>query len=94
MHDHVVAAVLHLAQQSISNTPPWAKSLKALLSWGIWMATFACIVGVLIVGARMAILHSRGEAAQHLAGLFWVLFGGVLVAGAAALMSAVGLMSL
>jgi hypothetical protein len=92
MHEHFLAAVLQLAGgPSVTPAPPpFGSDLQKLLSWASWMASGACTLGVLIVAGTMALRHQRGEAGQHMAGLFWVLFGLILIASSTALVGAFG----
>jgi hypothetical protein len=88
MRDHILAAVLQVAgapNPGTGTAPPGSAQLLTILQWIAWIATAACVVGVLMVAATMAIRHQRGEGGQHLAGLGWVLVGCVLIGTASAL---------
>lgn len=63
--------------------PPGTQGLSTLLNWGMWLVTFAGIVGVLIAAGSMMLSHRRGEGAEQAAKLGWVL-GGCCVAAASA----------
>jgi hypothetical protein len=65
--------------------PPGTEGLTTLLSWGMWLVTFAGIVGVLISAGSMMLAHRRGEGGEQAARLGWVL-GGCCVAAAGASM--------
>ena len=62
--------------------PPGTEGLTTLLNWGMWVVTFAGIVGVLIAAGSMMISHRRGEGGEQAAKLGWVM-GGCCVAAAA-----------
>jgi hypothetical protein len=90
MRDHILAAVLHRAGlpggiNPNPATPPFGADLNTILQWIAWVATAACVVGILIVAATMAIRHQRGEGGQHVSGLGWVLAGCILIGTATAL---------
>lgn len=97
MHNHILAAVLHLAGvpnpgtgtvpggTCIPNQPCLKDELNTILSWIAWIATAACVVGILTVGGTMAMQHQRGRASEHMAGLMWVLLGCILIGTASSL---------
>ena len=58
-----------------------------LLGWVLWLATAACVVGVLVTGARMAIAY-RGGGDANVAQLGWVLLGCVLIGTATSIVNA------
>ena len=62
--------------------PPGTEGLTTLLNWGMWVITFAGIVGVLIAAGSMMLAHRRGEGGEQASRLGWVL-GGCCVAAAA-----------
>ena len=43
--------------------PPGTEGLTTLLNWGMWLVTFAGIVGVLISAGSMMLAHRRGQEA-------------------------------
>jgi hypothetical protein len=61
--------------------PPFGAQLKQLAGWLLWIATLACVAGVIITGARMAIAF-RGGGDANVVQLAWVLFACILVGGA------------
>jgi hypothetical protein len=85
MRNHILAAVLQVPNVGTGTTPPFGADLLTILKWIAWVATAACVLGILIVAATMAIRHQRGEGGQHLAGLGWVLLGCILIGTASAL---------
>ena len=61
--------------------PPGTEGLSTILSWGMWLITFAGIVGVLIAAGSMMLSHRRGEGGEQASKLGWVM-GGCVVAAA------------
>jgi len=87
MFDRILAGLLRPASvpdPGIGQLPGGAfgNDLNTLLSWIAGIATACCLVGILSVGASMALSHQRGQASQHLVGLMWVLVGCMLIASA------------
>lgn len=95
MHDFVLAAVLHVAgcpagqdlcpgKGSIPSGV-FGTDLARILGWVAWIATAACVVGILSVGATMAVQHQRGRTSEHMTGLLWVLVGCILIGAGSSL---------
>ena len=61
--------------------PPGTEGLTTLLNWGMWLVTFAGIIGVLIAAGSMMLSHRRGEGGEQASKLGWVM-GGCCVAAA------------
>ena len=77
--------------QPTPTAPPGSEEFLKVLSWGSWGVSIACIAGVLIVAATMAVKHHRGEGGgEHLGKLGWVLLATVLGATAGPLVTALG----
>ncbi|SFL26972.1 hypothetical protein [Geodermatophilus ruber] len=68
--------------------PPGAEGIATIVQWVAWTVLAVCVVGVLLVGARMALAHRRGEGAEHALSLAYVLGGAVLVGSASGLIAA------
>jgi hypothetical protein len=68
--------------------PPGAEGIITIVQWVAWTVLAVCVLGVLLVGARMALAHRRGEGADHAVGLAYVLGGAVLVGSASGLIAA------
>ncbi|GAA0710896.1 hypothetical protein Drose_24895 [Dactylosporangium roseum] len=66
---------------------PFEGKIQQLMGWVYWIATAACVVGVIITGAKMAISWRGGNDA-NVAQLGWVLFGCILVGGAVNIVNA------
>lgn len=69
--------------------PPGFEKIELLLKWVAWIVFAMCVMGILIVSGRMAIMHQRGQGGEHAAGLGWVM-GACVLAGVAS--SLVGLL--
>jgi hypothetical protein len=68
--------------------PPGADKLVTILGWVAWIVILACVGGILVTAARMALAHQRHESSQHVASLGWVMGACILVGSAATLVQA------
>jgi hypothetical protein len=68
--------------------PPGAEGIATLVQWVAWTVLALCVVGVLMISARMALAHRRGDVAEHATGLALVLGAAVLVGSASGLVAA------
>jgi hypothetical protein len=68
--------------------PPGSEGIVTIVQWVAWTVLAVCVVGVLLVGARMALAHRRGEGADHAVSLAYVLGGAVLAGSASGLIAA------
>jgi peptidoglycan/LPS O-acetylase OafA/YrhL len=59
-----------------SNLVGQVRLLMDIVAWG---ATCACVVGIAIVAAMMAISHHRGTGSQHFASLGYVMAACILI---------------
>lgn len=82
----LVSDVLAVDQPTVKN-PPFIGKFNKLLGWFMWGATTACMVGVIITGARMAIAYRGGNDA-NVSQLGYILFGCILVGTAAQIVNA------
>ena len=62
--------------------PPGSEKLLLLLRWAAWIALGLCVLGVMLIGAMMALAYRRGEAGEAASKLGWV-FAGAIVIGSA-----------
>lgn len=65
------------AGTGFNSTPqsiPGVHNLQTIIGYAAWIATGVCIIGLIVVGARMAISHRRGDS-EHMGAL-----GGVVAA--------------
>jgi hypothetical protein len=65
-----------------------ATNVNNILSWVMWLAVTACVAGIIITAARMAIAHRRGGDAD-VAQLGWVLGACILIGSAAFIVNAI-----
>jgi hypothetical protein len=56
-----------------------ASQVHLLMDIVAWGATCACVVGIAIVAAMMAVSHHRGTGGQHFASLGYVMAACVLI---------------
>lgn len=67
--------------------PPGTQGLTTLLGWVAWGVTLLCVLGVLLVAAKMAVSHRRGEGSEAVNNLGWVMGACVLAASGAQLVN-------
>lgn len=65
--------------QAPSNLESQVHLLMDIVAWG---ATSACVVGIAVVAAMMAISHHRGTGSEHIASLGRVMAACILIATA------------
>ena len=65
--------------------PPGTESFATILNWTMWGVTAVAVLGMLITAGLMAISHRQGMGNEHMGRLGWI-FGGLLIAGSAALL--------
>lgn len=73
-----------------SNQPPGGDKFLTAASWVKWGCGLACVVGLVVVGATMAIQHRRGTTGEHAGALGAVAAGSILVGVAAGVVTALG----
>ncbi|MDF2826779.1 MAG: putative rane protein [Mycobacterium sp.] len=61
--------------------PPGTEGAVTIMGWAKWVALFVCILGLIAVGAMMAVGRSRGEGGEHV-GKLGMSLGGVIVISA------------
>jgi hypothetical protein len=84
----VVAAASDVLDPGSGVAPPGAEGITTIVEWIAWVVLSVCVVGVLLVGGRMALAHRRGDGGQYAAELGYVLGGAVLVGSASGLIAA------
>lgn len=65
--------------------PGFAGPVRIILGWVKWIGLIVAVLGVIIIGAKLAINVRRGEAAGELGGLLYVGLGCILIGAAASL---------
>lgn len=63
--------------------PPGSEGFLTVIGWALWIVFGCTVLGIIIIGGRMAFAHQRGEAGQHGFALAMCI-GGAVLAGAAA----------
>jgi type IV secretory pathway VirB2 component (pilin) len=66
-------------------TPPGAEQFQQVMGWVKWVALGVAIIGIMIIGAKLAINSRRGEGGQELGSLGTAMAGVIVIAGAASL---------
>lgn len=82
----VLAAVPDPGQ---GTAPPGSAGFLTILQWAAYIGLGLGVLGVIAVGATMAVAHSRGTGGEHAAKLGWAFAGAMIVAGASGLVTAV-----
>lgn len=67
--------------------PGVGEKVLTILKWIAYLATTACVGGILYAGGRMALAHRRGDDA-NLSQLGWVLAGCVVIGSASGIVGA------
>lgn len=62
-----------------SEAPPFEHALMKMVQWGMWGALLCCVVGFIVIGARMALQHKRGEGGGHVGSMAIVGFATVVI---------------
>lgn len=68
--------------------PPGSAKFTTIISWAAYVAVGVCVVGILVVGAKMALQHRQGQGGDHAASLGWVMAGCIVVGSASAIVGA------
>lgn len=86
---HFAAILAEVPDPGSGVAPPGTvgKNVLLLLQWVAYIATAACVAGILVTAARMAIAHRRGDD-TNVASLGWVLGACVLIGAASGIVSA------
>jgi hypothetical protein len=84
----IAAAASDILDPGSGVAPPGAEGITTIVEWVAWVVLAVCVVGVLLVGGRMALAHRRGDGGRYAADLGYVLGGAVLVGSASGLIAA------
>ena len=68
--------------------PAEARGLLTVLNWASGIGLVLGVLGVIIVGIGMVIQLQRGEGAQSIGKLGWVLLGCIIITGASGIVRA------
>lgn len=63
--------------------PPGAEGFLLVLAWALWIVFGCTVLGIMVIGGRMAFAHRNGEAGQHGFGLAMCIAGAIIAGGAA-----------
>lgn len=68
--------------------PPGMGGITTILQWLLWGVFGACVVGLLIAAAMMAVANRRGEGGEHVSKVGFALVATVIAGAAAGLVQA------
>jgi type IV secretory pathway VirB2 component (pilin) len=80
-----VAAVAATVPSPTDGTPPGAEQFQQVMGWVKWVALGVAVIGIMIVGAKLALNSRRGEGGQELGALGSAMAGVIVIAGAASI---------
>lgn len=60
--------------------PPGFENIISIVGWIKWGALTACIVGIIISGAMIALASRRESGADHLPKVLWAVLGAAIIA--------------
>lgn len=69
----------------IDGTPPGAEKFQEVMGWVKWVALGVAVIGIMIIGAKLAIESRRGEGGAHLGSLGTAMAGVIVISAAASL---------
>ena len=79
---HVVSAV---PDPGNGTPPPGFEKFQQVMGWVKWLALGVAVIGIMIIGAKLAIESRRGEGGAHLGALGTAMAGVIVISGAASL---------
>ena len=62
--------------------PPGFEKFQQVMGWIKWLALGIAVIGIMIIGAKLAIESRRGEGGAHLGALGTAMAGVIVIAGA------------
>jgi hypothetical protein len=65
--------------------PPGFEKFQAVMGWAKWVALGVVIIGLFVIGTKLAIESRRGEGGAHLGALGMAMGGVIVIAGATSL---------
>jgi type IV secretory pathway VirB2 component (pilin) len=65
--------------------PPGAEKFQQVMGWVKWIALGVAVIGIMVIGAKLAIESRRGEGGAHLGALGTAMAGVIVISGAASL---------
>lgn len=91
MHILTAAYAQVLAAPAVTETtPPGSANFLSGAGWVKWLTGLACVVGLLVVAATMALQHRRGTSGEHGAALGCVAVASIISGVASGLVTALG----
>jgi hypothetical protein len=81
---HLLIDHFHVFLDQVPNfgggeAPPGSDKLLKIGRWVLWSVSAACVIGILMIGGKLAIQHNHGEMQQHGKAFGAALAGCVLV---------------
>jgi len=86
--NHLLAATPTPATPSLPGNAEQA--INTVLGWIKYIGLVACVAGLFLVAARMAVSHRHGGGGEHMAGLAYVAGSLVIIGAAGAIIGALG----
>lgn len=68
--------------------PPGMGNINTLLDWAFWLGLVACVAGLIVGGALMAIQSRRGEGSEHAGRIAFACIGAIIIGAAGMLIGA------
>ena len=65
--------------------PPGAEKFQEVMGWVKWVALGVAIIGIMIIGAKLAFESRRGEGGAHLGALGAAMAGVIVISAATSL---------
>lgn len=66
------------------------QAINTVLGWVKYIGLAACVAGLFLVAARMAVSHRHGGGGEHMTGLAYVAGALIIIGAAAAIIGALG----
>ena len=89
--DAITVKVIRFVPTPSAGLPTGTESnVQTIVNWAAGIAGLACLVGLIVAGAKMAAAKRHNEQFDG-GGLMMVLGGGVVIAAAAPILTAIGL---
>lgn len=76
-------SVLATVPEPIDGAPPGAEKFQEVMGWVKWVALGVAVIGIMIIGAKLAIESRRGEGGAHMGALGTAMAGVVVISAAA-----------
>jgi hypothetical protein len=80
-----VPADIDIPDPGVGKMPPGFEGFETVMGWVKWVALGVAVIGLLILGASMAISSRRGEGMEIGGWLGRILIGVIIIAGATGL---------